>query len=252
MSKKPKGAKNHPPPNEKKREGEKESTNRHVYIEPGVKIDLVEDLKNQQQTSDTNRAARENSQLLWSKITTVLLFLTALFAGWQAHSSRTSADAAASAAKTAHDTLELTLAVNRPSVLVDQVWTKNTPDGGMDFGVLLRNGSEVPATSFVPNCKQFLNNQPMVGATAGAVDMSIPAKPIIFAAHAVDRVCGAIISKSTFTQIENGTLSLDVYVEASYDGPVRSYTYCAKEHYHPTEGGFVNLGTCDPSKPFPQ
>jgi hypothetical protein len=75
------------------------SPKRHVYVEPGVTIDFTDDLKKAQ-------GNEQNKQLKLAVITTVLLFLTAAFAGWQGWSSRVSAEAAKNAADIARKTLD--------------------------------------------------------------------------------------------------------------------------------------------------
>jgi hypothetical protein len=83
MSHKPQHGKNNPPPKPKEHGTEKESTNRHVYIEPGAKIDFVQDLKDKYETAQGDSKTHSNKQLLWTKIAAGLLLLTAGFAGLQ-------------------------------------------------------------------------------------------------------------------------------------------------------------------------
>jgi hypothetical protein len=52
---------NHPTTKPKHDRGEEESPKRHVYAEPGVKIDLVEDLKQQHKTSEAENTAHQGS-----------------------------------------------------------------------------------------------------------------------------------------------------------------------------------------------
>jgi len=78
MSHKPQHGKNNPPPGKKHAEGEEKSTNRHVYVEPGVQIDLVQDLKETYQSSQTDSTTQNNKQLFWTKISAGLLFVVAL------------------------------------------------------------------------------------------------------------------------------------------------------------------------------
>lgn len=79
----------------------KETTNRHVYIEPGAKIDFVDDLKHKYETAQGDDNAHKINQLRWTKIAAGLVLLTAGFAGWQGWSTRKAANATARAADTA-------------------------------------------------------------------------------------------------------------------------------------------------------
>jgi hypothetical protein len=74
----PKRGKYNPHSGNKQAEGEEKSTNRHVYVEPGVQIDLVQDLKKTYQSSQTDSTTHGNKQLFWTKISAGLLFLVAL------------------------------------------------------------------------------------------------------------------------------------------------------------------------------
>jgi hypothetical protein len=73
---------------------EERSTKRHVYIEPGVKIDLVESLRKQQEIAQNESTCHQQKQLFWTKVASALLFITAGLAAWQGYSTKLSADAA--------------------------------------------------------------------------------------------------------------------------------------------------------------
>jgi hypothetical protein len=74
---------NHPPANPKENSAQKETTNRHVYIEPGVQIDIVQDLKNQHKTERDEDKASHKSQIFWTKVTAVLVLIYTLIMGYQ-------------------------------------------------------------------------------------------------------------------------------------------------------------------------
>jgi hypothetical protein len=78
---------------------EEKSTQRHVYVEPGIKVDLVESLRAQHKTDQQENATHQSKQLFWTKIASGLLFITAGLAGWQGYSTKISANAAADAAR---------------------------------------------------------------------------------------------------------------------------------------------------------
>lgn len=85
---KPQGPKGEPTTEQKHGERKEESTIRHVYVEPGVEIDLVQDLKQKYETASTEANAHNNRQLLWAKISAGLIFVYAGLTFWQACTTR--------------------------------------------------------------------------------------------------------------------------------------------------------------------
>jgi hypothetical protein len=79
--------KNNPNPKPKHDGGEDKSTNRHVYVEPGVQIDLVKDLKEKYEAAQADNTAHSNKILFWTKISAALLFIYAALNWWQACSA---------------------------------------------------------------------------------------------------------------------------------------------------------------------
>jgi len=69
-------------------DGEKESTNRHVYLEPGAKIDFVRGIREQYETAQIDDKTYKAEQLVWTKIAAGLLLLAAGFSGWQGYLTR--------------------------------------------------------------------------------------------------------------------------------------------------------------------
>lgn len=112
MSRKhPKAPKNQQSPAQPQPQGGKETTHRHVYVEPGVQIDIVHDLKEQYKTERRENQSAHKRQLFWTIIGAVILFAYTTAAFWQGWSNKKAADAAKSAATTAEDTLVVS---NRP------------------------------------------------------------------------------------------------------------------------------------------
>jgi hypothetical protein len=72
----------HPDPDEYGRE--EKSTKRHVYVEPGVQIDLVQDLKEQHEAEQSKADAHNKKQLFWTKVAAFLVLVYAGITGWQA------------------------------------------------------------------------------------------------------------------------------------------------------------------------
>jgi hypothetical protein len=88
--KKPKSMENKPNPKPKDDGCKKETTNRHVYIEPGVQIDFVQDLREQYETAQGDDNTHKAAQLLWTKIASGLILLTVAFSAsqiWQTRSN---------------------------------------------------------------------------------------------------------------------------------------------------------------------
>src|ERR1035438_264438 len=77
----------HPHSNPKQDGPKKETTNRHVYVEPGVQIDFVQDLKDQHQAEQYKNTTNSNKQLFWTKVTAFLVLIYALLTFWQARST---------------------------------------------------------------------------------------------------------------------------------------------------------------------
>jgi hypothetical protein len=63
--------------------GEEKSTNRHVYIEPGVQIDFVKDIRKQHDADQTENRSLQRKQLFWTRVAAGLILLYTAFAGWQ-------------------------------------------------------------------------------------------------------------------------------------------------------------------------
>src|ERR1700680_3299326 len=102
---KPKHGTNNPPPGKKQAEGNEKSTNHHVYLEPGVQIDLVQDLKKTYESGQSNNATHNNKQLFWAKISAGLILGYVLLTLLVYCANKRAADAAKKAADIAGDTL---------------------------------------------------------------------------------------------------------------------------------------------------
>jgi hypothetical protein len=64
---------------------QKESKDRHVYVENGVQIDLVQDLRDDIKTAQTNNATDNRKQLFWARIAAFAAIGAAFFVGWQGY-----------------------------------------------------------------------------------------------------------------------------------------------------------------------
>ncbi len=83
MSHKPQHGKHNPAPNPTEKHGEEKSNNRHVYVEPGVQIDLVKDLREKYETSQGENTAHNNKVLFWTKIGAFAVIVYAIITGVQ-------------------------------------------------------------------------------------------------------------------------------------------------------------------------
>jgi hypothetical protein len=150
MSKHPKTPKKSPHPDPHGNGGDDKSAKRHVYVEPGTKIDLVEDLKDQYTASHAETSSHNNKQLLLSGATVILLLVTAGFSFWQGFSTKKAADAATSAAKTSSDALEASknvqMALLALSMSPDITPLKNRSGALIDWNVTIANIGATVAT----------------------------------------------------------------------------------------------------------
>jgi hypothetical protein len=80
------------PSGHKDGESEEKSTNRHVYVEPGVQIDFVKDLKQDYKAAQGDSTAQNKKQLFWTKVSAGLLLVYVGLTLWQARSAQKSLD----------------------------------------------------------------------------------------------------------------------------------------------------------------
>ncbi len=73
-----------------KKSGDKEFTNRQVYVEPRVQIDFVKDFREEYKTAQTESASQSDKQLFWTKISAGLLLIYVGLTVWQSISSQRS------------------------------------------------------------------------------------------------------------------------------------------------------------------
>jgi hypothetical protein len=112
--KKPKPGQNNIHPRPKQPEGEEKSTNRHVYVEPGAKIDFVLDVKTKFDSAQRGSETHNNKQLFWTKVASGFLLVNAVIAGLQVYWT-TGAIQAANRSAAAADTANVNFVEsNRP------------------------------------------------------------------------------------------------------------------------------------------
>jgi hypothetical protein len=85
---KSKPAKDQPPTEQADDQGAEEPRNAQVVVASGIKIDLVNDLRQQHKTEHYETAAYNKKQLLWTKVTAGLVFIYAGLTFWQACETR--------------------------------------------------------------------------------------------------------------------------------------------------------------------
>jgi len=230
---------NHEHPVEKDGERKKESTKRHVYIEPGTQIDIAKNLKEQHKTERAEDKTTSNKQLFWTRAATVMIFLYTGFAAWQV--------------KISHDTFN---AANRPYVGVSGISIKhlkkdNTgalqgvdkPDKDthwLNIGVEIKNFGPVPGTNYKSDWEVFIAGVP--GRGVGAVD-EVPTT--IFPGESLFK--DAQIGETDYPAVMDGTKSLMLNLSIEYDGPAGHYKQCSKQDFLPMINGFLDRGPdCGP------
>jgi hypothetical protein len=140
--------------------GDKESTKRHVYIEPGAQIDLVEDLKNEYKTANTDSNTRNDKQLFWAKVSAGLIFVYAGLTFWQGCSTQRAADAAKHSAETTREAMILD---QRPWVYADNVELPLEPQLNVPFffHTWMSNAGKTPATDvLITEQTKWWNSEP--------------------------------------------------------------------------------------------
>jgi hypothetical protein len=220
----------------------------------------------------------------WAELFGVLLLAAyTVYTIGMYYANRDAANAAKSAAQTAHDTLqeiqkggtdthdlalaakaqadatraiaenavasiklqERAFALNRPSVVVQRIPTSIDTSGILRLEVVIVNASSITATNFVGQCEAFLNGErPAEGIRR------LPAKPIDIGSGLTITLCAATLGKDVVEQVKKGVFQ--IFVHGTYNGPAGKYEYCTKEQYVSEMNGFADLGQCEALKPFPQ
>jgi hypothetical protein len=190
-----------------------------------------------------------------SLFTVALLGLTVRYSHKQwiemirsADATTLAANAATSAAQTAQQSMLDNRALYRPAVVVGQIDTAIDGLGAMHFRIIMKNATNFTATNCITHCKLFENNK-FIPLAPGHKPTN---KPYTVGPQEQFDACGGMIGHPFIDQVNAGTMTVDEYITATYDGPIGSYSYCAKAHYDPVAKKFGGDGDCDLSKPFPQ
>src|SRR5437660_5541534 len=131
---------------------QKETYNRHVFVEPGAKIDLVNDLKNDYKAANDSAEAHNRKSIFWARIAAIFTVLYFSVTALIYLSSKKSADAADRSAKTA----ESTIANTQESFRQDQrAWvgvgeieiTKFVEKDEFNMNVVFVNSGKTPAVN---------------------------------------------------------------------------------------------------------
>jgi hypothetical protein len=228
---KPKRGQDHPPHGEKKPEGNEKSTNRHVYVEPGVQIDLVEDLKQKYETAQSANATHSNKILFWTKISAALLFIYAGLTLVQSCQAIKSANAAKSAADTAKQALHVSerpyifnglpvIDLGAKTVTWDIINSGHIPSRLGDLGTqsILRNRTGKGSPWYTDEC--HLHRTVAISVAPGAVNN----RDII------------LFRKMSEYAIQEGLQKLMVYGHFSYndgfaDDPTETVPICLESVY---------------------
>jgi hypothetical protein len=225
--------KNDPPTQPKESGSEEKSTDRHVYVEPGVKIDLVDDLRKQQQTYHEENTAQQRKQYFWTKVAAGLILLYTLFSGWQV--------------KIARDTFN---AANRPyvgvggvgvnhigknasgEIVVSQTRTKETV--ALNVTPQIKNFGLVPGTNFFGKWRVFI-------AGVEQPHWEIPNRPTTIFPTQTIYITGQV-RPPEYPGVMSGEKVLAFEMTIEYDGPSSHYKECNRFQYDPPTNSFFNLG----------
>jgi hypothetical protein len=109
----PKGGESHQQTDANQRTAGKESTKRHVYVEPGTQIDFVKDLRDKYDAAQEQNTSHSGKILFWTKVSAVLLFIYAALAAWQGHEMRKTANTALDANRLAEKNMGTQFALTR-------------------------------------------------------------------------------------------------------------------------------------------
>lgn len=85
---KPEHSQNSPAANPDKHGGGKESSKCHVFVEPGIQIDFVKDLREQQKANQDENTSHSKKILWWTKVSAALIFVYAGLTAWQGYLTR--------------------------------------------------------------------------------------------------------------------------------------------------------------------
>ena len=231
--------KNQPTPVANQSSRQKETANRHVYVEPGVQIDLVKDLRHEYESANTESTAHNRKQLGWTIVTACLVFIYTGIAAYQL--------------KTARDTFN---ASNRPYIGIDAStmihflksdsgeWVQ-APDGRpnskterMAWQIQVKNFGPVPGINYREMPRVFLDGveKPAALDIHGNRATVFPGQVVLY---------GGSASGDTYQRIMNGKSVLLLEIAIEYDGPHGHTKYCERREYYPVSNGFYMPGECD-------
>jgi hypothetical protein len=152
MSKHPKTPKQNPHPKPHEDGRDDKSTKRHVYIEPGAKVNFVEDLRDEYRTANTETSTHNNKQLLLSSATIILLLITSGFTFWQGFSTKRAADATTKAADVASAQFHITQIDEQPWLgVLPQGEPIIVPKAAPVMTVVVTNTGKTPALDIAGN-----------------------------------------------------------------------------------------------------
>jgi hypothetical protein len=226
-----------PTTNKKKHQAENEPIKCHVYVEPGVQIDVVEYLKNQHNSERAEDKASSNKQLWWTKAAVFLVFLYTLFTSWEVKISK--------------DTFNF---VNRPYVGVSGIGIKyptkdekgvvqfldrpTTASTSLSFNVEIKNYGPVPGNNYTSQWKVLVG-----GIENPGPGVEVPT--IIFPGESLFKM--AQVGEKDYPDVMNGTKELAIETTIYYDGPSGHYKQCSKHKFLADINGFLDLGTACPA-----
>jgi hypothetical protein len=133
--------------------------------------------------------------------------------------------------------MQRTYAASRPMILINTADAVLMPDKhALVYKISVINDGMISAQNYLGGCYC------LVGASQMVSEADPVAKPITLGSHDAIGVCYGAIRSEKFDDIQAGRTTLDIYLQASYDGPTAEYKYCNHQRYLPYETAFMNLG----------
>jgi hypothetical protein len=239
---------------EKQEYSHKESTNRHVYIEPGVQIDFVTDFKQEYKSTQQEAASHNKRILFWQKVSTVLISVYAIITAVQAYYTRQSVNVASD-----------TLTVSQGANIYTGTPTIQYTEGTTTLYIPLTNGGHIPSGPLEFVAHQLLQErQPVIPPV-----IRIPNSPMFRTAryswHRYRQEANPPGSTNTFhipineaikDRVETGYQGFVVAGRISYgDGfphdQIKTWPVCIKTIYLITEKE-INLEPCNSEEFIPK
>jgi hypothetical protein len=220
--------------------GEKETTKRHVYVEPGAQIDLVQDLKDEYKTANSQTSTSNQKQLFWAKVSTGLIAIYALITFLMYQANKKAADAAYTAA-------QMAVLDQRPWLYAERFTLDNEPklyepipisawlsNSGKTPGLNMQSSQQLLWRETEPPFPPELDEVARNGSPIGFVAPGLRQNKLLVGPHVAETNKMNVIELDWY---ESGRTKLYFFVEISYCDSLgnRYWTKQCVSHAH-TQG----------------